>query len=284
MAKTLVAKAGFSADSVALLEVYREVEVWPLSCNEAGGGIMVNGLYTASRGMTHILAKQDVLANNLANANTTGFKISQLATRTEVEIGRNDERKLHQAEKQSLNEQYTQFSQGSLVSTDNALDIALYGEGFLNVQTPEGTAYTRHGSLNINAEKQLVTLDGRKVLDDGGQAITIEGESVSIQNDGTLFVDGQQAAKLAISEFSDLKSIVARGDGLYRNLNPTANPAQKAMNTEVRQGFLEASNVDTVGAMIAMIAISRNYEADQRVIQSIDQTLGQAVNEVGRVS
>jgi flagellar basal-body rod protein FlgF len=245
---------------------------------------MVNGLYTASRGMTNILAKQDVLANNLANANTTGFKISQLATRSDVSIGRNDQRQLHQSEKQTLNEQYTQFSQGSLVSTEHSLDIALSGEGFLNVQTPEGTAYTRNGSLTINTDKQLVTLNGRKVLDDGGQPISIEGNTVAIQSDGSIFVDGHQVSRLGISEFADKKQLLARGDGAYRNMDPAANPPKKAVETEVRQGFLEASNVDTVGAMIAMIAISRNYEADQRVIHSIDQTLGQAVNDVGRVS
>jgi flagellar basal-body rod protein FlgF len=244
---------------------------------------MVNGLYTATRGMVNILAKQDMLANNLANANTSGFKISQLATRSTVTVDRNDEYKLHQSEKQNLNEEYTQFTQGPLVQTDHSLDAALSGDGFFQVQTPEGTAYTRNGSFSINADKQLVTLNGRKVLDDGGEPLTLEGNNVAIQSDGGVFLDGQQVGKLAISEFTDTRQLIARGDGLYRNGDPTKNQVKPATSTEIRQGFLEASNVDTVSAMVSMIVYQRNFEADQKVIQSIDQTLNKAVNDVGRV-
>jgi len=244
---------------------------------------MVNGLYTASKGMTNILARQDLMANNLSNANTTGFKISQLATRGEVTIGRNDEKLLHQDESQTLNQEYTQFTQGALVQTDHPLDVALSGPGFLKVMTPEGMAYTRNGSLNLNLDKQIVTSEGRPVLDEGGEAIRADGKSISIQTDGGVFVDGQQIGKLALTEFADPQLLQARGDGLYRNLNPGQNPSKSALGTEIKQGFLEASNVDTVGAMVAMIAYHRNYEADQRVMQSIDQTLSKAVNEVGRV-
>lgn len=244
---------------------------------------MVNGLYTASRGMMNILAKQDVMANNLANANTTGFKISQLATRSEVKINRNDERLLHQAEKQTLNEEYTQFTQGSFLQTEHSLDAAIAGPGFFNVQTPDGTAYTRNGSFTLNLDKQLITLDGRRLLDDNGQPITVDGQSVAIQSDGGLFVDGEQVGKLGISEFKDNRQLIGKGDGLYRNLDPVQNAPQPATKSELKQGFLESSNVDTVGAMVAMIALHRNYEADQKVVTSIDQTLNKAVNDVGRV-
>jgi flagellar basal-body rod protein FlgF len=244
---------------------------------------MVNGLYTASRGMMNILAKQDVMANNLANASTTGFKLGALATRSSVSIQRNDEWKLHQNEKQELNEGYTQFSQGSLVQTDHPLDIAIAGEGFLNVKTPEGVGYTRNGGLTLNSDKQLVTLNGRAVLDDNQEPITLDGKSIAIQSDGTIFVDGQQVCKLGLSEFGDKSALVARGDGLYANTKADQNPPQAPHQSELRQGFLEASNVDTVSAMVSMIAYTRNYEADQKAMQSIDQTLNHAVNEVGRV-
>ncbi len=244
---------------------------------------MVNGLYTASRGMMNILAKQDVMANNLANANTTGFKLGAFATRSTVSIGRNDELKLHQNEKQDLNEGYTQFSQGSFVQTDHPLDIALAGDGFLKIKVPEGVAYTRNGGLSLNADKQLVTLNGQSVLDQNQEPIALDGNTIAIQANGTIFVDGQQVARLGIGEFEDKTALIPRGDGLFTNTRPMENPAHAPRNTEIRQGFLESSNVDTVSAMVAMIAYSRNYEADQRVIQSIDQTLNHAVNEVGKL-
>ncbi len=244
---------------------------------------MVNGLYTASRGMMNILAKQDLMANNLANASTTGFKISQLATRSDVKIDRNDEFQLHQDEKQTLNEEYTQFTQGSFLQTEHSFDAAIAGPGFFNVQTPEGTAYTRNGSFTLNLDKQLVTLNGRRVLDDLGQPIRIDGRSVAIQTDGGIFVDGEQVGKMGISEFQDKRQLIGKGDGLYRNLDPVKNPPQPSSTSELKQGFLESSNVDTVGAMVAMIALHRNYEADQKVVTSIDQTLNKAVNDVGRV-
>lgn len=245
---------------------------------------MVNGLYTASRGMMNILAKQDMTANNLANANTTGFKLGALATRSTVSIQRNDELKLFQSEKQVLNEGYTQFSQGSMVQTDHPLDIAISGDGFLNVKTPDGVAYTRNGGLTLNSDKQLVTLNGRAILDDNQEPISLDGNSIAIQSDGTIFVDGQQVCKLGISEFDNKSGLVSRGDGLFTNTKAAENPAHAPRQTELRQGFLEASNVDTVSAMVAMIAYTRNFEADQKVMQSIDQTLNHAVNEVGKVS
>jgi len=244
---------------------------------------MVNGLYTASRGMINILARQDLTANNLANANTTGFKISQLATRVEVIHTRNDEKKLHQAENQTLNEVYTRHAQGPLIETGHKLDLALSGPGFFSVETPDGQAFTRNGTFSLNTDKQLITIDGRRVLDDGGLPIAIEGDSVQIQTDGGVFVDGHKQAKLGLKEFADVRKLIANGDGLWSNTDKlnVARPAGDA--TEIRQGFLEASNVDTVGSMVAMIAYNRNYESDQKVLQAIDSTLGRAVNDVGKV-
>jgi flagellar hook-basal body protein len=112
---------------------------------------MVNGLYTASRGMMNILAKQDVSAHNLANAHTNGFKRSQLATFAEAGAARNDENKLVASERQVLSEVYTDFTQGPLVETRSSFDAAVTGPGFFTVEGPEGPRYTRNGAFTLNA-------------------------------------------------------------------------------------------------------------------------------------
>ncbi len=244
---------------------------------------MVNGLYTASRSMMNIMNKQDVNAQNLANANTTGFKITELATRSVVTIDKNDEQKLHQAEKQNLDEVYTHFTQGPLVQTGNHLDLAITGSGFFHVETPEGIGYSRNGSLSLNAEGDLVTLTGKKVLDDNDNPIHIEGQNAQFQSDGGVFVDGIKIAKLALSEFPNPKKLLASGDGIFRNMQAKENIPDPATHSEIKQGFLEGSNVDVVSTMVKMISQSKNYEANQRVIHAIDETLTKAVNDVGRI-
>jgi flagellar basal-body rod protein FlgG len=246
---------------------------------------MVNGLHTASRGMMNILAKQDVSAHNLANANTHGFKRSQLATYVEAGAARNDERKLVPNERQTLSEVYTDFTQGPLVGTHGSFDAALSGPGFFTVEGPEGPAYTRNGSFAINGRRELVTLTGQRVLDEMLRPIVLQGDSFQMREDGSFFVDGMRQGRLGLVDFpgEGARKLLAGGDGYYRNPDPAGNPAMKARNCELKQGFLEGSNVDTVSAMVAMVVHTRNYEADMKAVQAIDQTLGKAVNEVGRV-
>jgi flagellar basal-body rod protein FlgF len=245
---------------------------------------MVNGLYTATRGMSNILAKQDAHAQNLANATTTGFKLSRLVTRTEVAIGRNDKNQLHQDENQTLANRYTSFLQGPMVKTGNELDFALASPGFFAVESEDGTAYTRNGSFSMNSSGELVTLSGRRVLDENGSPILLRGEgSVQIMDDGGLFREGKSVARIGVAEFADNNQLVPAAEGLFKNPDPDRNPARAAASVGVKQGFLEGSNVDPIHAMVSMIAEFRNYEADQRAVQAIDSTLGKAVNEVGRV-
>lgn len=244
---------------------------------------MVNGLYTASRGMMNILEKQDINAQNLANANTTGFKLARLVNKAEVIVGRNDEGKLHQSEKQTLNGLQTSFEQGPLVKTGNNLDLALAVPGFLMVETEKGTRYTRGGSLSMNASGELVTLSGRRVLDENGSPIVIDGGNVQVQDDGSIFVDGKKSVRLGVVDFQDPQKLLYGDQGLFHNPDPQGNPPVTPPAIAIKQGFLEGSNVDSVSTMITLIAEYRNYESDQRAVRAIDETLGKAVNEVGRV-
>lgn len=247
---------------------------------------MVNGLHTASRSMLNIMAKQDIHAQNLANSTTTGFKLSRLVNKTEVAIGRNDKQQPHQDENQVVADRVVSFQQGPMIKTGNTLDFALTTPGFFAVEGGEEglPRYTRNGSFAINSFGELVTLTGKRVLDDAGSPIQLSGEgAVQIMEDGGLFKEGKRVARIGVTEFEDDRRLVPGGDGLYSNPDPSANPPKGAEAVGVRQGFVEGSNVDPIATMVNMMSEFRNYEANSRVIQAIDSTLGKAVNEVGRV-
>ncbi|MBF0430479.1 MAG: flagellar basal-body rod protein FlgF [Fibrobacteria bacterium] len=244
---------------------------------------MVNGLYTSAVSMMHLQKKQDVISNNLANANTTGFKKSMLLTNAKVDIKRNDEQKLHQDEDQNLDEVYTDFSQGPLVQTDNGLDIAISGDALFSVETEDGTRYTRNGSFSLNAMGELVTLSGDPVLNTNGGRILLNGQDFSVLGDGGLFVKGTKIGQLGMFEFENKNMLLARGKGYFENLDEENNSAESSKNSTLKQGFLETSNVNTVESMVQMIIAHRNYEASQKALMSSDDTLKKAVNEVGRV-
>lgn len=245
---------------------------------------MVNGLYTASRGMTNILAKQDVHAQNLANSSTNGFKMARLVNKTEVNIGRNEDGELKQKEMQNLSEVFTSFTQGPMVRTGNNYDLALSNNGFFTVEAADGTTrYTRNGGMSLNSYGELVTLSGKRVLDDGGAPITLKGDSVQFLQDGGIFVDGKKTATLGVVDFPDSRKLRYGQDGLFGNTDPENNPAMPPKAVGVMQGFLEGSNADPVSIMVNMIADFRNYEADQKALKAVDDTLHQAVTDVGRV-
>ncbi|GHV12932.1 flagellar basal-body rod protein FlgF [Fibrobacterales bacterium] len=226
----------------------------------------------------------DNTTHNLANANSTGFKKSLMASIAQVDIRRNDELKLHQDEEHQMSENYIDYSQGSLVGTDNPFDLALQGEGFFEVETPNGVRWTRNGSFTRNGMGDLVNLHGNRVLDEGGSPIRLEDSGeFSVSASGKVYADGKEVAKLSIVNFEDKRNdLVREGYSLYNTKNG-AEPEQ-AQNASIKQGFLESSNVSVIDSMVEMIRFQRNYEANQKSIQSEDDTLQKAVTEVGRVS
>lgn len=244
---------------------------------------MVNGLYTAAAGMMHLQKKQDVESNNLANANSTGFKLARLMTKTSISIQRNEEGKLHQDEDQNLDEVRIAFEQGPMVQTDNDLDIAIMGEGFFALDTENGYRYTRKGSLALNALGELVTLSGDPVLSDNGDRIIVEQGKFTVMEDGGIFIDGEKRSQIGIFKFKEGKLLIPGGGGCYKNLDNNANPAQPVENPKIQQGYLEGSNVNIIDSMVRIIAQFRNYEASQKSLHAIDDTLKKAVTEVGRV-
>lgn len=245
---------------------------------------MVNGLYTARNGMMLLQEMVDNTTHNLANANTTGFKKSLMASMAQVDIRRNDEFKLHQDEDHQMSENYVDWEQGSFVGTENSFDLALEGNGFFSIETDNGTRYTRNGSFTRNGMGELVTLQGNHVLDVNGGVIHLdEATDFSVSESGAVYADGKNVAQLAVVDFTNKRtSLVREGYNLFATKDETEKP-EAAQNFRVKQGFVETSNVNVVDAMVELIRFQRNYEMDQKAVQSCDETLQKAVTEIGRV-
>jgi flagellar basal-body rod protein FlgG len=245
---------------------------------------MVNGLYTARNSMMVLQNKLDNNAHNLANANTTAFKKSMMVSQSRVDVQRNDQYLLHQDEHQQMSENRVVFEQGNLIDTENSFDLAFTSSGFFQIMGENGEVqYTRAGHFTRNTNHELVTLGGRQVLDAGGYPIRVEGDEFSVGINGAVHIDGHFMGRLGIVDFEspadDLEQV---GHNAYR-AKEGVEPQVK-MDAEVKQGALEASNVNVVDGMVEMIRIARHNEMNQKVVTSIDETLQKAVNEVGRVS
>ena len=228
---------------------------------------MERGLYIAASGMLAEQVRQDLIAHDLANASTPGYKADRVTTTSFSELLLSDGRSGRSIGKLGLGAriaaQATDMSPGPLRVTDEPLDFAVEGEGFFAVRTAGGMRYTRDGQFSVSARGTLVTARGDDVLGAGGRPIAVGA-------DGTV-----AASEIAISALRNPKR---EGDNLYTGA-VAANPAGR-----VRAGALEGSAVDAVTTMVSMIASLRAFEAGQRVITTIDTTLQKAANQVGGIS
>jgi len=226
------------------------------------------------------LARQDQLANDLANASTPGYKADRSSQSSFEDVLLYNERTGSPIGSlpfgTSISAVRTDLSQGPMKETGEPLDIALDGDGFFAVKTPTGVRYTRDGQFSLDAKSQLVTSTGYPVLDDKGSAIVLEGSSTpAIGPDGAITMDGKPVATLAVVS---LESARKEGDNVF-----TGKPGKHPESTSVRQGFLEASAVNVAQAMVDMIGSMRAYESVQRVIHAIDETLGRGINGGGQL-
>jgi len=255
---------------------------------------LIRGLYVSGIGMTTQMKRLDVISNNLANVNTTGYKKDKpiISSFPEMLMAKmNDRDKFSMAAKPigrvtlgvRIDDIYTDFSQGSFVRTDDQFHMAIQGDGFFTVSTPNGDErFTRDGSFVIDAEGQLKTKEGNLVMGEAG-VITLGDEFLTqahqafIDDAGRIIVDGEQIDALRMVSFEDNAQLRKIGDNLYQ-----ANEAVMPFNGSILQGFLENTNVNPVTAMVDMITVSRTYEANQKMIQVHDTLMGKAVNEVGK--
>ena len=251
---------------------------------------MSYGLRLSAAGALTSLHRQDVLANNLANVSTPGFKPETIATRlrdparVEDEVWHLPSNRLLERLGGGLLLAPTSVSlaQGPILETGNPLDVAIEGEGFLLVRGDGGeTRLTRDGRLTRNAEGILVhAASGRPVLDEGERPITIrEDGAVQIDRDGTVRINGERHARLGVVMPEDLPGLRKEGDGLLRE----AGEGRVAGTGYVRQGAVEGSGVDPIRAMIDIGSATRDVAANIAMIQQHDRLADQAINRLGRV-
>ena len=209
------------------------------------------------------LTKQyQAITQNLANASTVGYKRIQC----EVQAGGAGAKSSGSvAGKLSLD-----LTQGHLVQTGRALDLALNGPGFFVLETPQGNLYTRHGVFQVNAQGQLVDSSGRTVAGESGPLILSNGasESLNVTADGRIFAGKQELGKLRVVEFEKAPDMEPAGQCTYQ-ARDKATPAA-AVKTTVQQGFQEASNVNVVDELVGLITVSRLYEANAKSLRSQD--------------
>lgn len=175
----------------------------------------------------------------------------------------------------------TDFSQGNLQSTGNQLDVAFQGKGFFTVETPDGVRYTRDGSFKLAADGLLVTSEGYPVQGTEGP-IVIEGTTVGVNALGEILVDGVLVNKFDIAAIENQRDLRKTGEGLY-TLAEGLEVRLGTFEGSVVQGHLENANVDPVKEMIEMMTLFRGYESSQRMVRAYDESIGKAVNEVGRI-
>jgi flagellar basal-body rod protein FlgG len=250
---------------------------------------MSGGIYVAASGALLQQMRLDLLTNNLANANSPGYKADKPIFRLPpAAAARASQAAQIPALRQSLSPYTPPFdsildvSAGALKQTGNALDVAIVGPGFFAVETPDGERYTRKGSFVVDADGTLTTPDGFPVLGRGGP-ITVEGSQIHIDDAGNVTADGVEAGQLKLVTFERPQLLEKSGDALFAANDPT-DPPQASEEISLSQGYLELSNVNAVRTMTQLIETTRIFETYQKVITAMDQADAKAVNDVGKVS
>lgn len=259
---------------------------------------MVKGLYTAYTGMIQQERRMDVLTNNLANADTNGYKKEGATAqsfdallaykikdasegyRTAKRIGFNNPGV-------KIGEGYTDFSQGPMKETGNTFDLALTDKGFFAVEFTSKSGessvkYTRDGNFTTDAEGYLLTQDGDHVLNEDGEYVQIDpiASPTEINISGQIIQNGKVVDKIGIVDFEDYNYLKRYGENYFE---PVEGATEKESDSRIYAGFLETSNISIVSEMVDMITVSRAYDSNQKLITTIDGTLDIAANQIAKV-
>jgi flagellar basal-body rod protein FlgF len=266
---------------------------------------MLRGFYTAASGMLSMQRQQEALANNIANANTPGYKADQATLRSFPEM------LLYQMGSQTIptknptnlpvqnpigsintgvyvQEYVPDYVQGALKETGVSTDLALIdgvfpdetGSIFFTVQDENGAPrYTRNGNFTVDGQGFLTTTQGYYVLNQAGNPIQTGGMEFTVTPEGQLQL-GAQNIQLGIAYSADANQMEKEGNGLF---NGEAGPVPAGVTYTVQQGFLEQSNVNAVQTMTQMMESYRSFEMNQRVLKAYDESMGKAVSEIGRI-
>ncbi|ODS30469.1 MAG: flagellar hook protein [Candidatus Scalindua rubra] len=233
---------------------------------------MIDGIELAASGLDAYANVQDVIARNLANANTIGFKkntVSFKSILTEVDG----------VETSNLQTNYgVDQSNGKLTYTGNNLDIAIDGDGFFTLETDKGMRYTRNGQFQLSSNGEIITATGSKLLGQSGPIIIPKGgREIVIDNKGVVRADGKDVGELIITNFTDLTRLVPTGDSMFTAPLETINE-NGDVKFRVAHGYLERSNVNAVMEMVDMIANMRSYEASTGVIKTFSDLMERLIS------
>ena len=235
---------------------------------------MVKGIYTAARGLNSRMKNLEIVANNLANLNTTGFKREVPFSEVMNQYGKVDIQKA------------TDYQQGDLMQTSNPLDVAISGNGFFVVQTENGAELTRNGQFKISDDGYIVTRNGNKVLGRNG-AINVndllldKDKVLTITQKGDIKYGDNLIDSLLIAKMNDPQSS-ERTTGVNFNADNNGFQIADPDSYVIKQGYLEESNINPIKEMEAMIQLNSEYDSSSKVINYLDQSLGEA-NQIGKV-
>jgi flagellar basal-body rod protein FlgF len=261
---------------------------------------MLRGIYASASGMLADQKRLDVVANNLANVSTTGYKRETTLTQpfSALLLERINDRDSNLAVQPptvgnlGVGTQFiataTRLTDGAVKATGNPLDVAIVGDGFFAVNTNNGVRYTREGNFSVNAQGTLVTPAGYSVLVDGRPVTATPGTALSIDDTGEVRSGKQVMGRLSIPTSRALGALRKEGNSLWAQAGPADSTilipqAESTGQFQLRVGYLESSNVEAVTEMVDMITLMRSFEANQKALQAQDETLQKAVSEVGRL-
>lgn len=258
---------------------------------------MLRGLYVAHTGLLNEQNRMDILTNNLANVSTVGFKKEGSTSQSfddiltvkikDASVGEMNVQRtgIHQPGVR-IGENYTDYSQGSFRVTGNPYDLALAGNGFFAIEFTNKagettTMYTRAGQFTLNKDGYLVTQEGDYVLDVQNRRIKLDPmKAATVTKDGQIEQDGNRIATIQVMDFEDYNYLEKYGETYFRAVEGARTLTPKA---QIEAGCLEMSNVQTVSEMVNLIAITRAYESNQKIVQTYDESLQIAVSQLGKV-
>ena len=246
---------------------------------------MDNLTIAAASGLRSRMESLDLLANNLANSATTGFKRDQEFYGVYSSADSDDPSNGGPSSTlPTIEKQWTDFSQGTIQVTGNPLDIALDGNGFLAVNGPTGTLYTRAGNLKVLSSGALATSDSYTLQSVAGGTIQVApNKPITILPDGTVQQSGHSIGQIDIANFKSTNSLQKMGGTCFQNADATRNPAIAATNVVVQQGKIEGSNVPVADAAMRLVGVMRQFEMLQKAVGVSNDMDTKTIQEVARV-
>ncbi|NCC22512.1 MAG: flagellar basal-body rod protein FlgF [Alphaproteobacteria bacterium] len=224
---------------------------------------MENPIFIGLSRQMALRSNMDVVANNIANMNTPGFRAQNMVFTEYLSDPRGADDAISMVVDAG---QFQVTKAGPVHVTGNPLDVALAGPGYFGVQTPDGIQYTRAGNFELNINRELVTPAGNPVVNEGGAPIVIPEDAGQVKISESGFLAGQngEIGKLMIVEFENVQMLEPRGNNLYWS----PDPGQPATQTRAQQGAIEGSNVNAILEVSKMIEVSRDYQSIQRMLQN----------------